>query len=177
MTNAHYEKMRSIVDRKEYWAERIAVDLRNYLDEKQILSANDYQISEEALEKIVTHFKGSLVELTDTDDTRKSYIKKTGQDTFEIHYRDRSDYMTAFHELGHAFLDLDEMNDGEEIACDGLRLSDRAAWLFARTLAMPRDGFETLAVEKNYNIRDIADVYRLNYYPVLLRGKDLNIWK
>ena len=55
--------------------------------------------------------------------------------------------------------------------------SHENASLFARTLAMPREQFESVVIDKRYNVQDIADAYGVYYFPVQIRGIELEIWE
>jgi len=159
---------------KKYKAEYIASELRKYFEEASLLASNTRAIDEQTINIMITSFKGSL---EPAKNNQKTYIRKTGKDQFIIYYADRSDYLSILHEFGHAFLDLAGMEIEAEAGSDGLDESDDAAWLFARTLAMPREEFETAVIEHKCNVQAIADTYNLDWSTILLRGMELNIWE
>ena len=68
--------------------------------------------------------------------------------------------MSILHELGHAFLELNEMETGATVTYGGDSKYETAAWLFARTLAMPREKFIEVLTENGYNIHKTALAYK-----------------
>lgn len=57
---------------------------------------------------------------------------------------------------------------------------DLRAALFARAFVMPRDKFEHVVILCSKNgkcdINEVANVFNVDYFSVLTRGEELNIW-
>lgn len=161
---------------RKYYIEKIALDARNRLIEKKIIDKDEKALTEEKLRKIVSFFGGELNVLDKKQDT---YIEKTNNNKYVIHYYRSYNYLQVIHELGHAFLNLDQMVIGKKYFFDGLGEEDTEASLFARAFIMPRYNFEKVIIshlsDGKYSIQNVADEYDIDYLEVLARGEELNI--
>ncbi len=179
-------------------AERISAHLRNHYEKsgkltslEKILESNcasneffDLSIPYDELEEVLKLSGGEVLKNTDE---YKDCLVKTGEDKFKIYTefimdrdlnkeRPRS-YFDVLHEFGHACLELKSMEINDTCHCTGYTKSDAAAWYFARTFAMPRERFEEAIFRNGFNAIAVAKAFKLDYMPVMLRGKELNIWK
>lgn len=105
---------------------------------------------------------------------------KTDERKFTIFYRPNAPILDILHELGHAFFDLHDMKIGNELPCDGVETLDLRASLFARAYIMSRDEFENIVIRCSRDgicdVQRVAEIYNVDYFSVLIRGEELNIW-
>lgn len=165
-------------EKSKFYIERIALAARNRLIEKHIISNDVRQFNFELLKQIVEFFGGNLVNGEETDST---HIIKNDDKKYTIVYTPNDHYIKVLHELGHAFLDFDNMKTGQIYSFDGVELEDSNASLFARAFVMPRDDFEQVVInhinDGKCSIQNIANEYFIDYFDVLIRGKELNFWE
>ncbi len=163
-------------NRRKYYIEKIALDARNRLIDKKIIKKDDKALNEEQLKQIVSFFGG---ELNILDEEHETCIEKTEKNKYIIHYYRMYNYLQVIHELGHAFLNLDQMEVGRKYYFDGPGEEDTEASLFARAFIMPRMNFEQVIIEHisngKYSLQNVADEYEIDYLEVLARGEELNI--
>ena len=170
------------MENKKFYIESVALDARKKMIKEKYISDEDKNFSLSSLKKIINFFGGELKSISKQQEKRLAYITKDSEDNkFTIYYKDKNKYMSIIHELGHAFFDLSSMIVGEERPCSGTSLSDFQAELFARAFVMPRNNFEKIVTEYIYDgkcdVQKVADEYKIDYFDVLARGKELNIWE
>lgn len=160
---------------RRYYIEKIALDARKRLVAKGIIAEDQKILKPEHLEAIITFYGGEL-KLHDVSET---FIEKTSNDSFTIYYSTLSNYLHVIHELGHAFLNLDDMEVGDKCYFDGFGANDTEASLFARAFVMPRSNFEQVVIDHlndgKFSIQNVAEEYQIDYLEVLARGEELNI--
>ena len=163
-------------NKRKYYIEKIALDARKRLIEEKIIKNDDKALSESQLVQIVSFFGG---ELNFLKDKQKTYIEKTDVNKYVIHYFKEYSYLQVIHELGHAFLNFDDMEIGKMYFFDGPGVEDTEASLFARAFIMPRLNFEQVIIDHlsdgKYSIQNVAHEYGIDYLEVLARGEELNI--
>lgn len=163
-------------NKRKYYIEKIALDARNRLIEKKIIESDEKALSQDKLIQIVAFFGGELNFLKDVKET---CIEKTDKNKYVIHYHRSCNYLQVIHELGHAFLNLEQMEIGKKYFFDGPGEEDTEASLFARAFIMPRVNFEQVIIDHmnngKYSIQNVADEYDIDYLEVLARGEELNI--
>jgi len=164
-------------NQRDYYIEKIALDARNRLIEEGIIGEDEKALSEEQLKQIVSFFGGELI--VHSEKEKGTFIQKTAADKYVIYYYRQYNYIQVIHELGHAFLNFDEMEIGRSYSFDGLGKEDSEASLFARAFIMPRIKFEQVVIDYiidgKFSVLDIAKEYRIDYLEVLARGEELNI--
>lgn len=141
-----------------------------------IILKDTTSLSIDVLCQIVEYFGGNL----DYDSTTV-YLEKTDNKRFTIHCSEDSSSLDILHELGHAFFDLASIENSEKMFCDGVEKKDLRASFFARSYIMPQDKFEEVvircSVKGNCDIQKVAEIYDVDYFSVLMRGEELNIWR
>lgn len=161
---------------KKFYIERIADDARNAAVAQHIHSKYDTNLTYSQLNGIITLFGGEY-----EPNAPNTQIEKTGANKFKISYTRDANYIDVLHELGHAFLNLDDMNIGDVLYCNGSSARDDDAGLFARSYAMPRDNFEKVVAKCVKDgvcmAQDVAKEFKAEYFDVISRGIDLNIWE
>lgn len=169
-----------------YLAERVATEMRQYFIEKKILPQDARSLDMDTLAAMVAAVGGTLMPIPEGAESEEgvAYVEKDeNDDSFTIYYakpesENHVPYLSVLHELGHAALHLDKH---KKLACKGLGTIHDEADLFARTLAMPRQIFEQVAVENlengTFNLRNIVKTYREDYFQILQRGQELKIWE
>ena len=165
-----------MTSREKFYVETIALSARERCIEANIISRDTRNMSVNQLEKIVNLFSGSLKPSED-----RTYLEKISDDSFVIHYNNADDYLSILHELGHVFFDFSQMSIGEVRNHDGIDKSDTWASLFSRSYAMPREIFESDVISNisygKCDINSVASKYKINYFDIMSRGEDLNIWE
>ncbi|MCL2375509.1 MAG: hypothetical protein FWC82_03185 [Firmicutes bacterium] len=114
----------------------------------------------------------------------RNYVVRT-ENGFIIYFKQEDGehfpYLSILHELGHAFMHMRDKEAGYTMYCDGKDSTHDEAWVFARTLAMPRKFFEEIAIENfkddKYHLKGIIETYKEDYFQIQTRGLELNIWK
>lgn len=163
-------------NKRKYYIEKIALDARNRLVEENIINKDEKSLNEEQLEQIISFFGGELNVLNKERDT---YIKKTDENKYVIYYYRAYNYLQVIHELGHAFLNFDQMEIDKPYFFNGFGEEDTEASLFARAFIMPRENFEQVIInhlnDGKYSIQNVANEYNIDYLEVLARGEELNI--
>lgn len=162
---------------RKFYIEKLALDARERLIEKEIIEKNQKALSNYDLTKIVSFYGG---ELQFVSEPKETYIKKVDDKAYIIYYYSQSNnYMQVIHELGHAFLNLDDMEIGQEYFSNGFVDEDTEAALFARAFVMPRYTFEPTVIEHlndgKFCIQNVAEEYEIDYLEVLARGEELHI--
>jgi hypothetical protein len=158
--------------------ENIAETALEHCIKEKLLSEDDRPLEWKTVGKIIKFFGGKLDTGTET-----KIAWKTEDSTFVISCKKEPfDYLSALHELGHVFFDLDALKTGVELSCEGVDENDDKAWLFARTMGMPRKPFEkeilkNLKADGTCDIEKVAEEYKVDYFQVLIRGEELNIWE
>lgn len=175
----------------KFYIESIANDVRLKLIEKNLFrknaseenmcTKNALSVSFDTVKSIITLFDGKLEKGLDLKGNYP-YIRRVDDSAFVIFYKDENDFVSLFHDLGHAFLHFSQLKDSNhEMHYNGTTLLDMEAQLFARALIMPRDEFEQVVIRHTVNgkcnVQDVADVYGISYLDVIARGKELNIWE
>lgn len=90
--------------------------------------------------------------------------------------------LELLHELGHAFLELDNMDPGEVRGCDDVNggINEQNATKFARAFLMPRDEFEKVVLKNSKgsvcDIDKVAEEFGIDYWQVVSQGRQLQIW-
>lgn len=166
---------------RKYYIECIALDAMDAIKNdvlKNIPQRGTFSFRD--LKGIVEFFGGDFREAPDDDD--RTYIEKSGEDSYTIEYSKKSNYLQVIHELGHVFLGhLANLSVGQRIYCRGVTAYDNEAALFARAFIMPRNDFEKVVIDNTVNgkcdIRKIAEAYGIDYVEVIARGKELDIWE
>lgn len=170
-----------VLGNNKFYIESVAEAVRERIVEKGIIEETACSLSIDQVRKIVEFFDGELIEISSSDSEPSPYIEKTGEGTYSIFYKPEDNFLGILHELGHAFLDLDNMEIGKRQYYVGIEKSDFGAAFFARVLAMPRKLFEEVVIRYwrngKCNIQEVAKVYQIEYMEVLARGKELNIWE
>ncbi len=160
---------------RKFYIEKIALDARNRLIEEKIIDPDQKALRENQLEQIVAFYGGTLV----FDNPQKTFMEKTDDNSYVIHYGKAFNYLHIIHELGHAFLNLDQMKIGGICYFDGSEETDSEASLFARAFLMPRSTFEQVVIDHlndgKFSIQNVAKEYGIDYLEVLARGEELNI--
>ncbi len=162
---------------RRIYIEKIALDARERLVEKKIIKREQKFLSNDDLSNIVSFYGGKLEFIANPDDT---CIKKIDENSYIIYYYSESNnYMQVIHELGHAFLNLEDMKIAQKYNCNGFVNEDSEAAFFARAFVMPRYTFEPTVIEHlndgEFCIQNIADEYQIDYLEVLARGEELQI--
>lgn len=154
--------------------ENVALNARKVAIEQNIILPETKSLSLDDMSRIVVSFGGKLCV---GDSTR---LTKTAERAFTIFHLPNAPVIDILHELGHAFFDLPNMEINHNIPCDGVETLDLRASLFARAYIMPRDDFENVVIscakDGACNIREVARIYNVDYFNVLTRGEELNIW-
>ena len=153
---------------RKFYIEKLALDARERLIEKEIIEKNQKALSNYDLTKIVSFYGG---ELQFVSEPKETYIKKVDDKAYIIYYYSQSNnYMQVIHELGHAFLNLDDMEIGQEYFSNGFVDEDTEAALFARAFVMPRYTFEPTVIEHlndgKFCIQNVAEEYEIDYLEV-----------
>lgn len=170
------KERRKVNSKRKFYIEKIALDARNRLIEKRIINEDAKALNFEQLEQIISFYGG---ELRVSSKQEKPSIRKKSEDEFIIQCNRKNNYLQVLHELGHAFLHLDDMKINEECYYEGYGIEDSEASLFARAFVMPRNDFEKVVIEHlnngKYTAQNVANEYGIDYFEVLARGEELNI--
>lgn len=170
----------------DLYVEKIAYTSRNMLIDAKVIPNEPIKYEKAILTEIVKFFGGELEIVSGQTEEHGDYIKKVdSKNAFLIHLNQegtsRSIPIRVFHELGHAFLDIPEMEINEMRFYDGNKRSDIQAELFMRSFIMPVDGFENIAKkcikDGKFDVKKIADQYHVDYIDAMVRGKELNYWE
>jgi hypothetical protein len=162
------------------WVENIAEMALNSWKEVRKVEEDKRPLSRDNVKDIVEVFGGTLC---NGEETKIIWNKYTSRFEISCPSQDTSfDYLSVLHELGHAFFDINALKEGEVFSCEGVDVNDDKAWLFARTIGMPRKQFEQVLLDNlmengTYNVEAVAKEYDVDYFQVLLRGEELNIWE
>ncbi len=160
----------------QLYIECVAEDVRTELERKSILSPDDNCLPIEKLKTVVEFFKGKLEKDTNSE---HAYIKKN-KNGFTIYYNEKSTYFHILHELGHAIFDLNDIDIGGEMRCEGSTEADVRAEIFATCFAMSRNSFSKAVIRNTKNgicdINKVAELYDVDYSIILARGEELDIW-
>ena len=163
-----------MTNREKYIIENVALNARQSAIEKDIISQETTSLSVEDVRRIVVSFGGELQK------DKSTRLVKTDSRKFTIYYHPNASMIDILHELGHAFFDLPNMEIGHELSCEGVGISDLRASLFARAYIMPRDDFENVVIhcakDGKCDVQKVAEIYDVDYFNVLTRGEELNIW-
>lgn len=115
---------------------------------------------------------------------QNSEIKRNADHTFTIYVKYES-IEEVLHELGHAFLNWDNMNKNENVLCtyenDGLTdFDEQAANYFMRSFIMPVDLFMKQVLNVTYNnvcdFKSLSEMFNVSKYIIIARGNDLGLW-
>ena len=165
-----------MTEQRKIYIEKIALDARERLIEKSIIKRDQKFFSNDDLSNIVSFYGGKLEFIKNPDAT---CIKKIDENSYVIYYSSSNNYMQVIHELGHAFLNLEDMEIAQIYNCNGFVNEDNEAAFFARAFVMPRYTFESTVIEHlndgEFCIQNIADEYKIDYLEVLARGEELQI--
>lgn len=165
--------------KRKFYIEKIALDARTRLVEEGIIDIDEKALNEEKLKSIVKFFGGELE--VHSDEKERTCIEKISEDKYIIYYCNVYNYLQAIHELGHAFLNFDDMEIGKKYYFDGSGNEDTEASLFARAFVMPRINFEQVIIDHlndgKFSAQNVANEYKIDYLEVLARGEELNIGK
>lgn len=160
-----------------YIIENVALNARKTAIDKKIISRETTSLSIDDVRRIVVSFGGKLEE---EQEGKLTHLVKTGDRKFTIFYSPGTPILDILHELGHAFFDLPNMKIGNTLRCDGVETLDLRASLFARAYIMPRDEFEIVVISCSMDgmcdVQKVAKIYNVDYFSVLTRGEELNIW-
>ena len=116
--------------------------------------------------------------------TGNSLLRKASANSkfnFTIEYTD-FEVLDLLHELGHAFLELDNMDPEEVRGCDDINggINELNASKFARAFIMPRALFEEVVLKHSTDgmckIQEVADEFKIDYWQVVSQGRQLQIW-
>lgn len=161
---------------RQIYIEKIALDARKRLIEKKIIDENQKALNKEDLVKIISFFGGHLEFVSEPEDTA---IQKIDEKSYVIYYYEEHNYLQVIHELGHAFLNFDDMLVGQKYFFNGFGEEDNEAARFARALIMPRYSFEKTVInhlnDGEFCIQNVAAEYNINYLEALARGEELHI--
>jgi hypothetical protein len=170
-----------MINKKRYDIEKVRITAekaRQYSLEYGCIDKNQRGMDEKNLRKIIELFGGEFK--ISEEEEPSATITKIG-DGFCIEYTKKASVLQILHELGHALLHLDDMEEGETLHCNGIQDKDTKADFFAREYLMPRDIFEIAVIDNLNNdgcdIQNIATDYGISYIEALARGVELKIWK
>lgn len=135
---------------------------------------------EEAKKKMIEYINEEY--LTKVIEANSYFVKKSDDDeySFEIGYL-RFSLMSVIHELGHAFLELENAVSNRLNWNNGsLTMSENMANVFARAFVMPRDRFLKKVSENSErgrcDILKVAKSFGVDYTSAYIRGKELHLW-
>lgn len=170
-------KEKKLNNTRRIYIERIALAARNRLIETRKIDKEIRALDEEQLRDIISFFGGTLENLEKAEE--QTCIKKTSEKGYVIRYCKLNNYIQVIHELGHAFLILDQMKIGDTRLYHGSEEDDVEASLFARAFIMPRTDFERVVIDHlrdgKFSAQNVAKVYGVSYLEVMARGEELNI--
>lgn len=159
---------------------KLAMEARKSCEKENLFPQGAHIISEDQAAKVIKYF-GGKIEKNQSQLSSNGYIEKDG-DSFIIKYKSFK-AIDIFHELGHAFLHLEDIPpDKDGLPLEGQHgVNEGFASVFARAFLMPEDIFceDVMNLSKNSfcDIQALADLYEVEYSDVIMRGRELNLWE
>lgn len=176
---------------------QLAEAARNRCVNVGIIEKNQYQLTESLISQIIHFFNVEFKKLN-TEEYEKmlneylhmhsddhyqsnSFMCKKCDNSFLIAYKE-FELMDILHELGHVFLELDEMKEGEIRSCNDPQgnASELDASKFARVFAMPSELFEKIVINNTHkkicDIENVAKTFGVDYLQVVCHGRESYYW-
>lgn len=183
--------IRIMVNPMNVYITQLAESARDNCEKKGIIEKNQYRLNEDTILKIVKFFNGELIKPDDkkcnelfekySNKDSNSFMLKKDDNSFIIGYKEFK-LMDVLHELGHVFLEFNEMKVGEFRSCNDPQgdASELDASKFARVFAMPSRLFESSVLKNTHNkicnINSVAETFGVDYLQVVSHGRESYYW-
>lgn len=171
---------------------RLAEEARQECNNQNIIANNQLRLDQSVAEQIISFFGGRLQKFTEGDLTAKFPDKNISNSFIQVTNKSKSEFIIGYinfsaldilHELGHAFLELDTM-ENEDVRWIGDEeggIKEIEASQFARAFLMPTELFQEVVIDnsvKGYcNIDAVANVFCVDESQVICRGRESYLWE
>ena len=171
---------------------RLAEEARQECNNRNIIASGQFCLDYPVIKRIISFFGGKLKNFTESDLKEKFPNKNISNSFIQLTNKSNSEFLIGYvnfsvldilHELGHAFLELDTMKDGEVkwIGDEEGGIKEIEASQFARAFLMPTELFQEVVIdnsEKGYcNINAVANVFCVDESQVICRGRESCLWE
>lgn len=171
---------------------RLAEEARQTCNNCNITSRNQPCLDLSAVEKIIAFFGGDLKKYTKSDLEKMFPNYKINNSFIQIVDKSKCEFLIGYidfsaldilHELGHAFLEMDSMTDGDVrwIGDKESGIKEIEASQFARAFLMPTELFQEVVIDKSEkgfcHIDKVAEVFCVDESQVICRGRESCLWE